>query len=82
VERDAPLVVYTDAIAQRGKVLQLLKVVADWDAQINEIFGAIELAHLPTTDVLNIRRQLAAALAEPDAFGFCVGEGSDHEPFF
>ena len=78
VERDAPLAIDADTIAQWVMILQLLKLVAARNPQIIKVFGAIDLPQFAPRDVLNVRRQLAAALAIPDAFGFGVSERADH----
>jgi hypothetical protein len=79
VKRNAPLAIDPDAIAQRVTILQLLKLIAAWNPQIIEVCCAIELPQFAPCNVLNVRRQLATALANPDNFGFGVGEGADHD---
>ena len=59
-------------------ILQLLKLIAARNPQIIEVWCAIELPQFAPRNVLNVRRQLTAALAIPDAFGFRIGEGADH----
>jgi hypothetical protein len=70
VEADAPLVVDTDAISRRVGIFQLLKAISTWDGHVPEPIHRIELTQLAPCRALDVRRQLAAALAIPDTLSF------------
>ena len=53
--------------------IKLFEAVATRDGQMTRGSRAIDLAQLASRGLLDVGRQLAAALAIPDAFGFLVG---------
>jgi len=53
--------------------------VASENGQLVRVGDPIELAELATRDALDVRRQLPASLAAPNALCFSVGEAADHD---
>ncbi|QNM63704.1 hypothetical protein XHV734_5031 [Xanthomonas hortorum pv. vitians] len=77
-EADAPLVVDPDAVLPASLALQRFQPVGRWNTQIVEVRGSVEHAQLAARDRLDVGRQPAGALTQPDLFGFLVDKAPYH----
>jgi hypothetical protein len=71
---DAPAVVDPNAVLSASISSQLFQAVGRWDLQIREGMGIVEHAQFPQSDLLDVRRKPAEALAGEDLLGLTILE--------
>lgn len=77
-EAEPPLVVDADAVLSFPVSLQGFQPIGRRDAQIFEMLRVVQHTKFAPCDFLNVRRQSPGTLAQPDRFGFLVGEIENH----
>jgi hypothetical protein len=77
-EGEPPLVVDAYTISWRRVAFQLLQPVTRRLPHIGQPFRRFKLTELATCRIVNIRRELAYALAAKERMGFTRGEAADH----
>jgi hypothetical protein len=80
-EGDPPLVVYPDTICPFAVALQLFEAIPWRHAQFERVRHAVEDAELAARGLLDVRRQLAAALSRENQLCLGIVEASDHALF-
>ena len=79
VEANTPLVVNPNAVLASAATLERFKAIRWRNSQVIKSLSGIEHAQFAAGNGLNLNWQPPRYFAVPNALGFLVGEGPDHD---